>query len=201
MKVNLSRIHSMITQTATDIRRLMDEAARPLEANGREFIIQIFETTTQADIEGFLKKLGDKKEKIYQLFAESRRHLEYSFYLREQMDAANRSSGVADKLLQMNNIKKKLGHLYRIRQIIAMSCSQGLDGLKDADYYKASFTEKQRIYDLPVRMFAEKEYDQIQTEIDDTEKQSLELSNEIAFLNQTTVINILSFEEFKKEKN
>lgn len=200
MKVNLSRIHSLITQTATDIRRLMEEAARPLEANGRDFIIQIFETTTQTDIRGFLDRLDAKKDKIYQLFAESRRHLEYSFYLREQMDAANRSSGVADKLLQLNNIKKKLGHLYRIRQTIAMSCSQGLDELKDADYYKASFTEKQRVYDLSVRMFAEKDYTQLQTEIDETEKQSLGLSSQIAFLNQTTVINILSFEEFKKDK-
>lgn len=198
MKVNLSRIHTMIGQTGVDIRRLQEEAARPMEANGQDFIFQVFESTTDADLKDFLDRLKSKKGNIRKAFAESRKLLEYSFYLRGQMDQANRSSGVAEKLLEMNNVKKKLAFLYRIRQIIAMSCSSGLAELKNADYYKASFTERQRVYDLPVRMFSEEDYDAIQDEIDAAEKQSLAISDEIAFINQTTVIEILSFEEFKK---
>lgn len=199
MKANLSRIHALITQTAVDIRRMLEEARQPLETNGRDFIIPVLESTTEADIRGFMERIGDKRIRIMDSLQKCRHLLEYSFYLRRELDTANRASGVADMLLELNNIKKLLSHMYSTRQIISLSCSQGLQELKNADYYKAAFTDSQKVYDLPVRMFGEADYSAIQEEINRTEKQSFEISNEIAYLNQTTVIEILSLEEFPQK--
>lgn len=197
MKANLSRIHSLISQAASDTRRLMEEAAKPMEANGPDFIMPVLESTTDEDIKGFLYRLGGKKAQIKEALQKCRALLEYSFYLRDKLDEANRASGVAVKLLELNNIKKKLAHLYKVRQIISMSCSQGLQPLKSADYYKASFTDKLRVYDLALKMFAEDDYSAIQHEINEAERASFSVSNEIAFINQTTTLEILDFEEFQ----
>ncbi len=121
MKVNLSRIHKLIDQTNADIRRLMSIAAQPLQENGQDFVFQILESTTDDDIKSYLKRLGAKKEQICQHFQECRKLLEYSFYLRRQMDTANRSSGIVEKLLELNNIKKMLVQLYNERQTL---CAQ-----------------------------------------------------------------------------
>lgn len=198
MKANLSRIHSLLGQTAQDIRRLLDETQKPLAANGADYCLEILESTTNADLDVFVKRLGDKRKKIYEIFEECSNLLEYSFYLRKELDKANRASGVADKLLQQNNIRKKTQYLYKIRDIISLSLSSGLDELKNADYYKASYTEKQKIYQLPLRVFSAADYRKIQQEINECEKAAFKTGNEVAYLNQTTVVEILSLEEFVK---
>lgn len=200
MEVNLSRIHALYNQTSVDIRRIMDEATRPLEENGEDFMLRIFEGTSDEDITTFLAKLASKRKRIERAFEEASQVLEYSFYLRRSMDAANRASGVAEKLLEQANIKKKLAHLYGIRKIISLSCSRGLDELKDAAYYKSSFTDQQKYYDLPLRMFKESDLDKLMAEINETERAAFDVANEIATLNQTTLIDIQSFEAFKAEK-
>lgn len=198
MQANLSRIHTLLTQTAIDIKRILDEAAQSLEANGPDFILPILESTTDSDLKGYLERLANRKKKLLQTFGEATQQLEYSFYLRRQMDAANRAAKVAEKLLEQNNIKKRLAHLYRLKQIISLSCSQGLRELKEASYYKSSFTENNKVYDLGLKMFSEEDYEQIQSEINSAEKASFSIGNEIAFINQTTMLEIMSFEEFTK---
>lgn len=196
MEANLSRLHTLINQTYTDIGRLLDRAEKSLAANGGNFAFQILESSTDADLREFLKRLGAKKELNERIFRECRLLLEYSFYLRRELDAANRSAGVAEKLLEQSNVKKKLAQLYRLRQIISISCSQGLTEIKTADYYKASFTENSREYTLYAQMFSEDDYSDILEEIERAEKESFAIGNEIAYLNQTTIISVKSFEEF-----
>lgn len=199
MKANLSRIHTLIAQTGLDIKRRMAEAERPLR-NGSDFNLQVLESTTDADIQGFVARLGDKKAEIENIFSQCDQALEYSFYLREKLDEGNRSSGVAELLLKQNNVGKKLERLRGVRQIIERSCSQGLTEVKDAEYYKASFSINQKVYFLSLKMFSEADYQKIQAEIDAAERDAFAIGDQIAFLNQTTVIDILSFEEFQKRK-
>lgn len=198
MKANLSRIHSLLTQTALDIRRFLDEAQKPLAANGADYYIQILESTTDADLDAYVERLKNQRKKLYDTFQKCDNLLEYSFYLRKELDRANRESGVADKLLLQNNLRKKTQHLFKIRDIISLSLSSGLQELKNADYYKASYTETQKIYELPLRIFSAGDFSEIQKKINECEKAVFEIGNDIAFLNQTTVVDILSFEEFVK---
>lgn len=198
MKANLSKIHSLLTQTGLDIRRLLEETQIPLANNGADYYFRILESTTDADLDGFVGRLANKREKIYGTFQKCSSLLEYSFYLRKELDQANRESGVSDKLLQQNNIRKKSQYLCQIRDIISLSLSRGLEELKKADYYKASYTETQRIYELPLRLFSAGDFQKIQQEIEDCEKAAFEIGNDIAYLNQTTVVEILSLDEFIK---
>lgn len=194
MKVNLSRIHNMLKQLGADVRAKYALAMRPLAAGG--FSFKIFEGTTDADLAEFLAKVKAKKRQIEGIFDETRQIMAYCAFLRGELDRANSENGVSGKLLQLGCMQKEAANLARIRDIIAISCSGDFDPPKGADYYKTSFTDTQKVYELSMQMFSDKDLAAIEKEIEKQARKMNSLKDQIALINQTTVIEILSFEEF-----
>lgn len=200
MQVNLSRIHNMLKQLAADVRDRHSQAMRPLAGGSGTFSFRIFEGTSDSDIAAFMDKLKNKKQQTEGLFQITRQIMSYCGYLRRQLDAANREKGVADKLLELGILQKETANLAKIRDTMEMSCSEDFDPVKGVDYYKTSFTDTQKTYELSVKLFSEKDISSMEKEIEEREKAANALKDEIAFLNQTTVIEILSFEEFAQNR-
>ena len=196
MKVNLSRIHSMLKNYGEMTGARHDEALQPIYRANGTFTFRIFESTTDADIAVFQKKVAEKKAQIEELLKLTRNLTAYRAYLREELDKGNSQSGVAKKLLELGNLQMKITNLLKIRSTMLQSCSAGLDPVRDANYYKTSFTDKQRTYDLGVKLFSDQDVKTIETEIEELRKQETIQKDAIALTNQTTMVEILSYEEF-----
>lgn len=199
LKVNLSRIHSMMKQLAADIRAKRNQAMNAL-AGGGEFAFKILEGTTDADLAAFMARIEARKQRIADIFLATRQITAYEAYLRKALDTANSRHGVSDKLLELGCIQKEIANLASIRDIILMSCSEDFDPVKGADYYKTSFTDTQKTYEFSVRIFSEKDLAAVEHEIGIKEQEVNALKDQIAVINQTTMVEILSFEDFVRQK-
>ncbi len=200
MKVNLSRIHSMLKNYGELAGAQHDEAVQPIYRSNGIFTIRIFEGTTDADIANFQKKVAEKKAQIVELLELTRNLTAYCAYLRGELDKGNSSSGVSEKLLELGNLQRKIANLLKIRSTMLQSCSGNLDPVRDANYYKTSFTDKQRTYDLGVKLFSDQDVKTIETEVETLRQQETSLKDSIALTNQTTMVDILSYEEFLAKK-
>lgn len=198
MKVNLSRIHNMLQQLTAEIRSKYSQATRTLQDG--DFSFRILEGTTDADLDEFMAKLQKKKQATEKLFADTRRIIDYGSYLRRELDKANRESGVAEKLLELGCMQRVYVNMQRIRDIIDKSCSEDLDPRKGADYYKSSFTDTNRQYELLAQLFSANDMAAIEKELEAQNKAINALKDDIALTNQTTVIEISSFEDFCRKK-
>lgn len=194
MKVNLSRIHNMLQQLAAEVRAKYTLAMRPLQAG--DFSFRILEGTTDADLDEFMAKLEKKKRATEKLFADTRRIIDYGSYLRRELDKANRESGVSEKLLEEACMQRVYANMEKIRDIINMSCSDDLDPRKGADYYKSSFTDTNRQYELFAQLFSSNDMAAIEKELEAQNRAINVLKDDIALTNQTTVVEIMSYEEF-----
>lgn len=194
MKVNLSRIHNMLQQLAAEVRSRYAQAMRPLQAG--DFSFRILEGTTDADLDEFMAKLEKKKRATEKLFADTRRIIDYGSYLRRELDKANRESGVSEKLLEEACMQRVYANMEKIRDIINMSCSDDLDPRKGADYYKSSFTDTNRQYELFAQLFSSNDMAAIEKELEAQNRAINVLKDDIALTNQTTVVEIMSYEEF-----
>ena len=173
MKVNLSRIHNILQQLTAEVRAKYAQAMRPLQAG--DFSFKILEGTTDADLDEFI---------------------DYGSYLRRELDKANRESGVSEQLLEVACMQRVYANMAKVRDIIEMSCSEDLDPRKGADYYKSSFTDTNRQYELLAQLFSANDMAAIEKELEAQNKAINALKDDIALTNQTTVIEIMSFEEF-----
>lgn len=198
MKVNLSRIHNILQQLTAEVRAKYAQAMRPLQAG--DFSFKILEGTTDADLDEFMGKLKKKKHDTEKLFADTRRIIDYDSYLRRELDKANRESGVSEKLLEVACMQRVYANMAKVRDIIEMSCSEDLDPRKGADYYKSSFTDTNRQYELLAQLFSANDMAAIEKELEAQNKAINALKDDIALTNQTTVIEIMSFEEFCGKK-
>lgn len=194
MKVNLSRIHNMLQQLAAEVRSRYAQAMRPLQAG--DFSFRILEGTTDTDLDEFMAKLEKKKRATEKLFADTRRIIDYGSYLRRELDKANRESGVSEKLLEEACMQRVYANMEKIRDIINMSCSDDLDPRKGADYYKSSFTDTNRQYELFAQLFSSNDMAAIEKELEAQNRAINVLKDDIALTNQTTVVEIMSYEEF-----
>lgn len=194
MKVNLSRIHNMLQQLAAEVRSRYAQAIRPLQAG--DFSFRILEGTTDTDLDEFMAKLEKKKRATEKLFADTRRIIDYGSYLRRELDKANRESGVSEKLLEEACMQRVYANMEKIRDIINMSCSDDLDPRKGADYYKSSFTDTNRQYELFAQLFSSNDMAAIEKELEAQNRAINVLKDDIALTNQTTVVEIMSYEEF-----
>lgn len=198
-KVNISRIHNLMKQLEADLREKETQAIKLLPAGRCDFTFQIFEGTTDADIANFLAKVKSRKDKAGAIFQQWRKTVGYWSYLRQQLDNANKNSAVAAKLLELGCLQKEMANLNRIRRVITLSCSEDLDPVKGADYYKTSFTDKQKIYLLGVTVFSNEDLVKLDKEIEELEAKTIALQDEVALANQTTMVEIISFEEWLKQ--
>ncbi len=51
-------------------------------------------------------------------------------------------------------MQRVYANMAKVRDIIEMSCSEDLDPRKGADYYKSSFTDTNRQYELLAQLFS-----------------------------------------------
>lgn len=197
MKANLSRIHNLISHISSNRKKVTEDARRPIDDNGRDFIFSILESTTDADMEEYRRRLDEKRNNCKAKFERASKMVEYCSYLRELLSKANQEHGVSAKLLELDNLRQMLDNLNEQRGIILLSYSQGLRQIKNADYYKTSFTDSNKIYDLAYNLFSNSDLEEIDRRISEIENKSFEIKNEIAVLNQSTIIEIMNLDEFE----
>lgn len=192
LEVNLSRIHNMIRNGSNNIRQIQADIA----ASKGLFTINIFRATTDADLAEFQKRLSSRKSSILKKKAELELRLDYLTYLKDVLDRENSGHGITDKLQQLAAIQRKQAELERYQAAVLPFCAEEWQYERSVDYYKSAFTEEKPAYTLSVHLFNADYPGELRKERDELEKRRQGLDDELASLNQTVTVSIMSLEEF-----
>lgn len=190
--VNLSRIHNMIATGKQDLAAL---ASRLDEVRDR-FVFKIFENTTDADLAAFREKVALQRALFGDLLKKMRTIQDYLEYLKNRLAEGNKKFGVDKKLLEETGLRQKFNLEQRIFERIRKSRNNQLDEIKDVSYYKTAFTDAVKYYDLDIYMFDGNDYQKTLDKLDDLKKKIDQANDEIATLNQTCTMEIMTLDEF-----
>lgn len=199
MKVNISRLHNMLEQINSDVttkQKQINEVFAGHPYNEFAFTFPILLGTTDDDLQKFLSNIDKKRSQVLDIITQIRSLLKYRKYIREILTEQNAKSGVSNKLMQVSILQKEKCIIEQLKRSIASASSSGLDEIKNVSYYKSSFTDDNKSYDLKIYAFQPSDVVEFTKEIEDKEREIQSLNNEIAFTNQTTVCEISSFEDY-----
>lgn len=186
MRVNLSRIHNMIKIVTSDITLQMAQ----LRSAPGAFTFSIFQKTTEADFALFKSGVARKRDEFYAFAAKIENMLDYITYLKTTLDQANSRHGVSARLLQLNSLKSKLARKKEICLFVKNGAGSSLEQIKDVDFYKTTYTDTVKFYDLPLQLFTQADVAAAQKDVARLETAIRQLEDDIAELNQTTFVEI-----------
>lgn len=194
IEVNLSRIHNMIQTSNYSIQQIKDS----LEDGRTKFVLKIMENTTNADQKAFISSIDTKKHRMEAAFQKCLDILSYIEYLKVNLSEGNAKYGISDKLLAASCLDNRLRLLKDILHIKKNGCNEDVNQIQGVDYYKSAFTDYNKIFELEVFMFKDTDVEKMQNEIDRTQNSLDVLKDEIATLNQTKTLSIMTLDEFKE---
>lgn len=186
MRVNLSRIHSMIKNINADISMQMLQ----LGNTSYTFTFPILQKTTEADFNRFKDGISKKKDEFFAFDAKIESMLDYVTYLKTTLDAANYRHGISAKLLELNRLKSKLARKRELCEFVKDGASSSLVQIKDVDFYKTTYTDTVKSYDLLLMLFTQEDVAAYKIKTAGLEKAIHQLEDNIAELNQTTFVEI-----------
>lgn len=197
LKVNLSRLDSMIR---VQQQEKQESLAR---LNALQFAVygRIYPGTDNDDLKKFAAKARSQRERFFELADKLARQEEYIAYLRKMREQANIQCGVSEKLQQKAALEERVMSLRNICQLardntpFSSTDSVEADDLKDAEYYKSAFTETSRTFDLTITILQQSDLRDLGRKLERAQGQLRRCGDELASLNQETMIEIRQFEE------
>lgn len=197
LKVNLSRLDSMIRVQQQEKQETL------AKLNGLQFVVygRIYPGTDNEDLKKIAAKARSQRERFIEMVGKLERQEEYIAYLRKMREQANIQYGVSEKLQQKAALEEKvvsLRNIYRlVRDNTPFSSTDSIeaDDLKDADYYKSAFTETSRTFDLTITILQQSDLRDLARKLDRVQAQLRRCGDELASLNQETIVAIRQFEE------
>lgn len=196
LEVNLSRIHNMLRNASNRIRQLQADIA----AGNASFTMDIFKATTEADLAEFRKRIFSVKTAVLKKKREIELRLDYITYLKAVLDRENSRQGISDKLQELAAIQRKQAELERYRGNIFPFCAEEWQYDRSVDYYKSAFTEEKPFFTLSLKLFNSDYPAELRKERDRLEARRQILDDDLASLNQTIMVSIMSFEEFEASR-
>lgn len=196
MQANLSRIHHIIKYSIEEFVGLSNRIC-----NMRlEFNFSVLEKTEEADFHHFLEKLAKRRQEYYALSRKMDKLLAYADYLKMEIAAANEKYGIGALLARASSLGRKIRHLENVLELVREKHALDLSPIMPMDYYKSAFTERERSYSLAVYLFDENDLEDLRREhrklLDDQQA----INDKIAELNQSNILDILTFDEFAEKK-
>lgn len=194
LTVNLSRLHTMLKNAANQIRQLQNDVA----SSKGNFEFTIFKATSDEDLNEFKNRIAAKRAALLEIKQKIDHWLDYIDYLKGVLEEENRKNGIAEKLLAISALQRKQSELERYQLQVAPFCADQWQIAKPAEYYKTAFTETNPVYQLQCSLFNSDYPGELKKEWSALENRRQILDDELAQLNQTTIVQILSREEFIK---
>lgn len=195
MEANLSRIHHLIKNTLEEFDRISNR----IYAMRLEFNFQVFEKTEEADFQQFCERLAKRRQEYTGLRKRMKKLLDYSDYLKMKLAAANEKYGISARLTRVASLGRQIRHQSGLLSLVREKHALDLEPACPMDVYKSSFTEKERIFNLPVYLFNEKDLEDMRAEYRRLLKEQQAINDDVATLNQTHSLEILTFEEFSEK--
>lgn len=196
LSVNLSRIHNMIKNAGDSISQMQND----ISACKLLYSFNILQGTKDEDLDEFKNKINKKKLQLLSRMEKMSRLLDYIEYLRGVLAEQNVRHGIEPMLLREKAIRRKLDTLIKARWAIIQDCINDVETCMPVDYYKTSFTDSCKSYALEIPMFNDADIEKFVKERDSLENTLRTVNDEIATLNQTTVVEVMSFEEFAAQQ-
>lgn len=202
MQVNISRLHNIMEQISDDISSKEDQIKEILKAFPYDGYIEfpILEATSDTDLLNFQKNLHKKNCEVKNLFSQIEDLLKYRKYIKEMLSHFNNEKGILDRLLHVSILQKEKNIYSSWKNSVQRVASSEFDEIKKVDYYKSSFTNDNKVYSLKLKLFNQSDVEEISKKLETIDKQIQDLNNQIAFINQTTICEISSFEEYISDK-
>lgn len=196
LSVNLSRIHNMIKNAGESVSQLQNA----ISAHKLLYSFNILQGTKDEDLEAYKNKINKKKRELLSSMEKMSRLLDYIEYLRGILAGQNARHGIEQLLLREKALRRKLDSLSKARCAIIQDCCNEVEECMPVDYYKTSFTDSCKSYSLEIPMFNDADIEKFARERDSLENSLRSVNDEIASLNQTTTVEVMSFEEFAAQK-
>lgn len=192
MEVNLSRAHHMIERCNEQVIRL----SQKLAAISLKYDFKILMASTNEDLAGFRSRLDKlaqdraaQQDKLLKLF-------NYIEYLKMRLAEANAACGITAKLTRLNTLTRQIRAYEDFVNLVRLDYDNGLDPVKDVDFYKSAFTEDTRSYSLTLYLYDESSLKGFEERLGAMRRERQSLDDQIASLNQKNNIEIQAFEEF-----
>lgn len=192
LEVNLSRVHHMIS----DYNGELSELIGGLRKASLKYIFRIYEGSTEGDYKNFEAQLLKRKKDYEYCLARMKNIMAYMEYLKKAINNANQTSGIGDKLIEASFLKRRISICKDFADSVGENISTSMNAPKSVDFYKSTFTDQAKMFDLYAYLFSEDDWRAMRGQIEDMTSQYRALNDEIATLNQKTVVKIKSFEEF-----
>lgn len=196
LSINLSRIHNMIKNAGESISQIQND----ISARKLLYSFNILQGTKDEDLEAFKNRINKKKRELLSRMENMSRLLDYIEYLRVILAEQNVRHGIEPLLLREKALRRKLDTLAKARWSIIQDCGNEVDDLMPVDYYKSSFTDSCKSHTLEIPMFNDADIEKFARERESLENSLRSVNDEIATLNQTRIVEIMSFEEFAAQR-
>lgn len=193
----MSRLDSMIRQQQQE----KQETLGKISALTFAVRARLYEKTDNADMKVFSEKARRLREHFFRLVEQLRKQEEYIAYLRKVREEANIKSGVTWKLQQKLALEERIANQRIICQIAKDNTpyssveSVEMNELKDAAYYKSSFTENSKTCDLSITALTQSDLQELGKNLQDYQAQWRICADELASLNQETFVMVKLFGE------
>lgn len=194
LTVNLSRLHNMIKENTADITRMTNSIIQ----NPLSFTLQIFELTTQQEYGHFTQQLAGRKELIENRIKSLRENIDYGEYLKNLLTEANAKCGVNQKIIHQAYLCRLMDSLKMILQVMNNTHDSSLTTVDNVDIFKSSFTDRVKIFAMTGYVFNANDVQAMRKQIDRLETERRGIYDEIADINQSHTLDVMTFKEFRK---
>lgn len=195
-KMNLSKLHKVIER--------IDERIRAGVSTDELVQNVCFTQNTPKDrIDSCIADLG-KAFELYREEIECKvKLLPYLSYLKETLQLNNHKTGIDVLMVQMS-VSGKFQQLLRnveqqLKALYAQS-SREFEKMTHAEILSMIDPERRNSIDVYMTGIRPSHYNAVHDELMQEQKKQTELSDKIAHLNQTTVVEIMSLEEFQQKE-
>lgn len=199
--VNLSRIHKMIQDNNYQFKSIFRNELNSKFKYINKF--KILEKTTDIDLVEFIDQIDERRNKTIRNLDEGIKIIDYTEYLKTKLETMNVETGINHLLDEVKFINRRISYYETILNEIKMN-SYNTDSFtrnfKSVDYYKSAFTETNKSYELDILTFIDENIEFLENAIKDYRKKLVKVNDDIALKNQTTTIDIMTFDEFISSK-
>lgn len=196
IKVNLSRIHSMIKNYTNDCNAL---GAAIINNNLRSYSFKIFEKTNDSDLLKVQNHISTKVADFNDSVKKCTMYLKYTMYLKNILESKNAQYSISKKLNEISFLNRERILYKNIYNMLQDRVDSQDEEIKNVEFYKSVYTDDCKIYTLNLNYFSKKDLESFKNKLDMLDKKLKELNDDVALLNQTKFVNILEFDEFVEE--
>jgi len=199
--VNLSRIHKMIQDNNYQFKSIFRNELNSKFKYINKF--KILEKTTDVDLAEFINQIDERRNKTIRNLDEGIKIIDYIEYLKSKLETMNVETGINHLLDEAKFINRRITYYETILNEIKMNLyntDSFTRNFKSVDYYKSAFTETNKSYELDILTFIDENIEFLENAIKDYRKKLVKVNDDIALKNQTTTIDIMTFDEFISSK-